>query len=715
MSKEKAKFHWTSSILVSLILIIGVLIVNYVNTYGKILKSVFIYFNIGFLLIALLLILITIKVNNSHKKTLKRVYTGFLAVLLLLTGYGYYVVNFVNSNIKGITTQEHEMLYEASFVAKKGKFKDVEELKSKTVGLIKSENFIEGNVLPKDELEKLEYEDVRVKTYESYPLLVNGLMKDEIDFISLPKSYETLFKTEEQISMHLLEIEPVHTFSGKYANTSTISSSNVKVTEEPFTMLIMGNDGGRTDSLMLASVNPKSMQITLTSIARDSYVPIACYPNQGRDKINHARQISRDCTITTVENLLDTKIDFFVEISFMGLVDLVDALGTITIDSPAAFYGNIEREGGGGVFIPEGVSELNGDQALAFVRERGSFKAGDFQRQLNQQQAIASLISKLAETRDVNKLMSVIEAAGKNIETNLSVSQLIDLMNLALVRMDSTYLNSSEIVTIYGNRITGHSQMRYSPDYGFDLYYYIPYKGSIEDAKALIAMNTRADGILEIPKGFNYSAKDEYEAPVFGKLEYYESFDDSIFTSRPEDSKNKDDEDDRKEIDNNGEVILVELYGKTIEEANAYLAQHNFSSKVVEEIITETDDQSLIGKTFVRSNTAGDLLNNYNKVIDLKVEKYIAKENEVEVPDPEESEDDGEVVLIELKGKTIEEANTYLAQYNFKSFVIEEEKPTKDESLIGKRIVMSDTGGVILNNKINVINLKVIKYIKGDQ
>lgn len=625
MNRNQKQFAWISTLLTIFpIILLGLIIIG-VSRYSSISKKIFIAIYIVYLIVSLALLVMTIRVNASQSKRIRSAFLGAVLVFTALTGYGFYIVNVVNSNVDQIVRQGKYQTYEAAFVVKKGSYTHVDELKDKKIGIIESENFIEGHIMPIDENEQLKYENNEVKTYLSYSRLMNALANEEVDYISLPANYSTLYANDEQLSELVENFETIHSFTREYELKTNVTNVDINVSQEPFTMLIMGNDGGRTDSLMLATVNPRNMQITLTSIARDSYVPIACYPNQSYDKINHARTISRDCTLKTVENLMDISIDFYVEVSFQGLLDIVDALGTIPIDSPATFHGNIVRKGVvGGVTVHKGLHDLNADQVLAFVRERSSFVGGDFQRQINQQQAISSLISSIAETRDINVLLNIIKATSNNVETNMSVSQLTSLMNLAINRMESTYLGAKDIMTIYGSRITGQSTMHYSPDFDFDLYYYVPYKGSIADNKKLISMNMREDGLLEIPKAFSYSAKEEYSAPVFTSDFYYEAIDTSIFgdAKRPETS------------DEEKEVTLIELKGKTIEEAGAYLEEHGFTYTVVAEDIVITDKDYLDGVVIVDSVTEGIVMDEENSHINLKVIKY-KYEGQTVNPDPE--------------------------------------------------------------------------------
>ena len=112
------------------------------------------------------------------------------------------------------------------------------------------------------------------------------------------------------------------------------------------------------------SVTPISL--IAESCQTDSYVPIACYSGNSSDKINHARTRSRQCTIDTVEDLMDINIDFYFESNFAGLVDMVDAVGGIIIDNPYKFVGQeSDNRGKYTIWVPAGVNRRNGEPALA--------------------------------------------------------------------------------------------------------------------------------------------------------------------------------------------------------------------------------------------------------------------------------------------------------------------------------------------------------------
>lgn len=134
--------------------------------------------------------------------------------------------------------------------------------------------------------------------------------------------------------------------------------------------------GGRSDTLMLAHVPADKRAVYLMSIMRDSWVDV---PGHGTAKINAAYSWGGvPLTVQTVEQLLDVRIDHVAEIDFRGFTGMTDALGGVTVDSPTAF------DAGGHAFTA-GSNDLDGDEALTFVRERHAFADADHTRVRNQQ------------------------------------------------------------------------------------------------------------------------------------------------------------------------------------------------------------------------------------------------------------------------------------------------------------------------------------------
>lgn len=148
---------------------------------------------------------------------------------------------------------------------------------------------------------------------------------------------------------------------------------------------------GRTDTMMFVHVPKGGGNVTVTSIMRDTWVPI---PGHGEAKINAAFAYGGvPLAARTVEQLLDTRIDHVATIDFSGFEGLVNALGGVTLDVPIPF----DKAG----THYEGRMELTGEQALWFARERHSFETGDYQRVQNQQILIKAIMAKTASPSTV--------------------------------------------------------------------------------------------------------------------------------------------------------------------------------------------------------------------------------------------------------------------------------------------------------------------------
>jgi LCP family protein required for cell wall assembly len=195
------------------------------------------------------------------------------------------------------------------------------------------------------------------------------------------------------------------------------------------------------------------------------------------DKLTHAGSHGIDCSIKTVEAIFDIKADYCVKVNFKSVVDIVDALGGITVNSEFKFTSDASLSG---KFYDFNVGEnfLKGDQALAFARERKSFQKGDIQRGIHQQVIIKAIFNKLISPSILNpaKLNDILSAITSNMKTNISGSDI-----KALVRMQQNDMASWDIQTTY---VEGTGTMR--PTYSMgsqELSVKLPNKESIAAAK----------------------------------------------------------------------------------------------------------------------------------------------------------------------------------------------------------------------------------------
>lgn len=206
----------------------------------------------------------------------------------------------------------------------------------------------------------------------------------------------------------------------------TPTTANAQDTSSSKSILLLGvdtgdlgrTDHGRSDVMMLLTVNSETEQITVTSIPRDSYVMI---PGYYQDKINHAYAFGgAELSMQTVEQLFEIDIDNYIVVNMAGLKEIVDAVGGIDVVSPSSFSIS-------GYTFEEGVkTNLDGDKALAYARERYT-SGGDYGRQERQRQIIQSLISKMASFDSILNFQSVFATMSSNIKTDLGFLNLVEL------------------------------------------------------------------------------------------------------------------------------------------------------------------------------------------------------------------------------------------------------------------------------------------------
>jgi polyisoprenyl-teichoic acid--peptidoglycan teichoic acid transferase len=514
-----------------LIQVIGILVnleILYIlfnlTQYSSFSSTIFLVINgVGLLLLILIDIAIIMSIRKNSKKMDIVILIVFVFFIIFSTVTAF-VINRVNQGVDNIIVNpvQTETVFGAFITYKSPNIQELEDINGKKFGIISSTEFLQGNSLAKEQLEKNNI-SVDFVEYGNYNDLYLGLLAGEVDVAAMPDDFYRLFIVNEGYEEYLDETVIIYDYQAKVDITS-VSDTDFDVTKTPFTVLIMGNDGSLSDTLIVATFNPYTFKATLTSIARDSYVPIACYTDQASDKITHARVISRQCTIDTVQNLLDIKIDFFAEVNFTGVVEIVDAMGGLFIDSPITFVGQSSdpERGHFTVWVPAGKNYLSGEQTLAFARERKLMPGGDYQRQLNQQQVIKQLLNQMLATKDVNVLLNVLDAASSNIKTNMSLKQMMSLFNYSLSVMNNSFVDSEKVLDLQGSRITGYGSTNYNEVMELPLWIYRLFNGAIEDNRNFILNNLAYDYEPEVPADIQFNIGWWIVRPVIYQEEYDE-------------------------------------------------------------------------------------------------------------------------------------------------------------------------------------------------
>lgn len=244
-------------------------------------------------------------------------------------------------------------------------------------------------------------------------------------------------------------------------------TSSVDVTMESFNIYISGSDmegsidiPNRTDVNMIATVNPVSHEVLLTSIPRDYYVEL---PTKGaKDKLTHSSLYGIQESIGAIENQLGIDINYYLRVNYSTIVKLVDAIGGIEIESDRDFYTSGMKgmpELNGHHFV-QGINQVDGKLALAFCRERHAFSEGDFKRNENQQQVLEAIIKKCSSSTTIlTKYTALLDAVKDNLATNMTAGDMASIVKMQLDKMPSW--------TITKQSIKGTNNMEYCYALGF--------------------------------------------------------------------------------------------------------------------------------------------------------------------------------------------------------------------------------------------------------
>lgn len=403
-------------------------------------------------------------INLILKKHVKIIITSLITIIFTVIFFiGSYYINFIYSSIGNLSDSEY-VTYTTNLIV----FDDTEINENSHLGMINSTDDIEGNVLAKELIANKHLENLTVDNYSSYYEMINDLLNNKIDGIFLTNNYMAIFGEEEAFK-DLKKTKVAYSYSKKMINQDTSIASN-KSLKEPFTILLMGVDSEgdgldanaafNGDTLMLITFNPKTLNATMFSIPRDTYVPIACNNNRYA-KINSSAAYGTNCVINTIKQLTDIDIDYYVKVNFKAVVDLVEALGGIDVEVEPPNYSVYKKTYGGRiceqnslrqfgdnlVCMDTGMQHLNGEQALAYARCRHAYLQSDISRNKHQQQIIEAMASKLLNASNINKMEELLNSVTNNIATNMSTKQILSFYDV-IKSMVINSINEGEFVNI---------------------------------------------------------------------------------------------------------------------------------------------------------------------------------------------------------------------------------------------------------------------------
>ena len=519
-------------------------------------------------------------VGFNYRDTALKIISTVMAVLLLLGGtvgsYAFAKANKIVNNVLDDGKSDKYETFSGVFVyyannEKNNSFTTLKDLTGKSVGMLNETTngltYIATDLLSK---EKVDYGTV---FYNTNAELMQALLDGDVDAIVITSAYRSIYKgveetpgEEGEAEVEEAEIEEEETdvvntdentgdgtdaTDGSQIPESTIEESpftkylpdlvdfysfekELKVdtqrstknlSTDPFNVLLIGYSRtdigsliGLADSIILATINPQTYEVSMTSIARDSFVPIPCYGDQ-LDKINSGRSTSRACFIETVEKFMDMDVDYYMELDYLGLVQIVNVIGGIYINNPVSFTLD-------GIYVPAGDHVFaDGQMALQFCRERHHMPNGDFDRQQHQKEVIIEIAKAFIQSGSVALPLKAMEEASEWMSTDMTLSQLTSLFNLLLNTKNFTSLDTFDLVDFQNSRITGYGGiMYYSYSMRLPLWVYLIYQGSYDESVNHINNVMGNYKTINQTKNLEFSLDNEYERPALFSTDYEHKF-----------------------------------------------------------------------------------------------------------------------------------------------------------------------------------------------
>jgi LCP family protein required for cell wall assembly len=431
---------------------------------------------IGFVLAACLGIILASQFFSKKNAISGKVLSVVISILLLIASYYLFRVNSAIGEISGGEYKLDNMVVAVMAEDSAEKIQDAKEYRFGVQYQMKGEQIKETVDAINEELGT----EIEVVEYESLAEQAEALHNGEVEAIIYNEGYSGIL--EEAYEGYSSDTKII--FSHSIKNALENKAADVEVKDESFSVYISGIDvygaietNSRSDVNIIATVNPKTHQVLLVTTPRDYYVEIPGISGGQKDKLTHAGVYGVDASMATLEQLYDTEIDFYARVNFTSLIEMVDALGGVDVESEYAF--TTSADSGLVMNVAEGTNHFNGKQALAFSRERQNVPGGDNQRGKDQQAVITAMIKKMVSPAILTGANGIISSVSGNVETNMSEEQIQNLIKQQLAEGGSWNIKS---LAAEG---TGDSQYCYSYT-GMPLYVMQPDQTAVETIRAAI-------------------------------------------------------------------------------------------------------------------------------------------------------------------------------------------------------------------------------------
>lgn len=429
------KFSKVLSILLSVVLVISSFYLLYQVIRLNVLPSKFLFpLTIGVVVLdAIFILLLVYFSKNVVSKIICIVLTLFICVASCMCGYYISKTQNVLSSITNVA--KHAKNTVSVIVKESSTIKNKSQLNGVSVGSLRLNE--QGS---KKALKELSSEGIVLNQteYDSMTALLEAFYNGEVDSIIINESSRSQILDMEAYSNFDSNTRVVYQTSYKVKNNDSATSVS-DITSKPFNVLISGSDtrggfdeNGRSDVIMVATVNPKTHTILLTSVPRDFYVTTACDAGDGcmqgaLDKITHTGIHGTNTTKRTVEQLLGIEINYTFKVGFDTVTELVDVLGGVDVYVEPGYATTNSLYS-----VHEGINHLNAEQALAFARDRYSYTEGDRQRTKNQQQVLMGIVKEATKPSVITNYAAIMDTMANTFSTTMSNAEITDLIKYQL-------------------------------------------------------------------------------------------------------------------------------------------------------------------------------------------------------------------------------------------------------------------------------------------
>lgn len=380
------------------------------------------YFLIVGIVLLLVIFILCFKLIRKKTKFFSRIFFSVVAIIFI--GVIYYILTYINATydfMNSMVLNNFETITYDVVIPNSSNIEKVKELKNSSISYLESDsNYSKAKLLLRKDI-----------NYQENPCKnINGIISsfENSKALFIEDSYYNLLKEEYDFVKDTKVIKTYKLIVKKDKKT------NSSTTSKPFIIYISGIDTygkissvSRSDVNIVAVVNPVLEKILLVSIPRDYYVKLH-NTNGYNDKLTHAGIYGIDMSVNTIEDLLDINIDYYLRLNFSTLTKSIDLLDGVDVYSDITFNPTTNPS----LTIYQGLNHMNGEEALAFARERYAYKTGDRHRGENQQAIIEAVIKKLSNPKNITKYKDILNSLDGTFETDMSYKDITNLVKLQI-------------------------------------------------------------------------------------------------------------------------------------------------------------------------------------------------------------------------------------------------------------------------------------------